>query len=69
MITANELRNMTVDEIWLKVEALKKDLYGLRTEAKAGRIDKPHRINDARKDIARCLTVIREKENANKPAA
>jgi len=69
MIAPNELRNMTVDEIRLKVEALKKDLYGLRTEAKAGRIDKPHKINDARKDIARCLTVIREKENANKPAA
>jgi len=69
MIAPNELRNMTVDEIRLKIEALKKDLYGLRTEAKAGRIDKPHKINDARKDIARCLTVIREKENANKPAA
>ncbi|MBN1525990.1 MAG: 50S ribosomal protein L29 [Candidatus Omnitrophica bacterium] len=68
-MTANELRNMTVDEIERKVEALKKDLYDLRTEVKAGRIDKPHKINDARKDIARCLTVIREKENANKRPA
>ena len=64
MIKANELRNMTVDEIRLKLEALKKDLYHLRTEAKAGRIEKPHKINEARKDIARCETIIKEKSDA-----
>lgn len=64
MIKPNELRNMTVDEIRLKVEALKKELFGLRTEAKAGRIEKPHKISETRKDIARCETVIREKTNA-----
>ena len=62
MIKANELRNMTADEIRLKIEALKKELFNLRTEAKAGRIEKPHKINEARKDIARCETVIKEKE-------
>lgn len=64
MIKANELRNMTIDEIKQKLEALKKDLYGLRTEAEAGRIEKPHRIRDTRKDIARCETIIREKSDA-----
>ena len=64
MIKANELRNMTVDEIKLKVEGLKKDLFNLRTEAKAGRIEKPHKISEARKDIARCETVMKEKANA-----
>ena len=64
MIKANELRNMTVDEIRLKLESLKKALYAMRTEAKAGRIEKPHQINVAVKDIARCETVIREKANA-----
>ncbi len=64
MIKANELRNMTVDEIRLKIEALKKDLYNMRTEVKAGRIEKPHRIHQTRKDIARCETVIKEKVDA-----
>ena len=64
MIRANELRNMTVDEVRQKMEACKKDLFNLRSEAKAGRIEKPHKINDVRKDIARCMTVIREKSNA-----
>ena len=63
MISANELRNMTSDEIRQKVDALKKELYGLRTEARAGRIEKPHKIKDVRKDIARCETVLKEKVN------
>ena len=61
MIKANELRNMTADEIKMKIEGLKKELFNLRTEAKAGRIEKPHKINETRKDIARCETVLREK--------
>ena len=64
MIKANELRNMTAGEIALKVEALKKDLFGMRTEAKAGRVEKPHKIKDVKKDIARCETVLKEKANA-----
>ena len=64
MIKANELRNMTADEIRIKIEALKKDLYSLRTEAKAGRVEKPHRISEVRTDIARCETIIREKASA-----
>lgn len=64
MIKANELRNMSVDEIKMKMETLKKELYNLRTEAEAGRVEKPHKIHDARKDIARCETILREKSNA-----
>lgn len=65
-IKANELRNMTADEIRLKIEGLKKELFNLRTEAKAGRIEKPHRIREIRKDVARCETVMREKEMQSK---
>ena len=63
---ANELRNMTVEEIRIKEDILKKELYGLRSEAEAGRVEKPHKINDIRRDIARCETIIREKMNAKK---
>jgi len=64
MIKANELRNMTADEVRLKVEALKKELFALRTEVEAGRIEKPHKVKDVRKDIARCETVLKEKVDA-----
>lgn len=64
MIKGNELRNMTVEEIRQKIESLKKELFNVRTEALSGRIEKPHRISDVRKDIARCETIVREKANA-----
>ncbi len=64
MIKANELRNMTTDEIAQKVDTLKKELFNMRTEAKAGRIEKPHMLKAVRKDIARCETVLKEKANA-----
>ncbi len=64
MINANELRNMTVDEVAQKIDALKKDLFSMRTEAKAGRVEKPHKIKEVKKDIARCETVLKEKANA-----
>ena len=64
MIKANELRNMTADEVSQKVDSLKKELFNMRTEAKAGRVEKPHKINEVRKDIARCETVLKEKANA-----
>ena len=66
MIKANELRNMTVDEIRIKEEGLKKELYALRSEAEAGRVEKPHKINEIRRAIARCETIIQEKGNAKK---
>jgi len=68
MMKINELRNMTIDEIREKINVLKKDLFGLRGEAKMGRIEKPHKIGQARKDIARCETAIREKLNVKEPA-
>lgn len=69
MIKANELRNMTVDEIRRKMEVLKKELYNLRTEAEAGRIEKPHKIKETRKDIARCMTIMKEKSNVKQSKA
>lgn len=60
---SNELRNMTSDEIKQKMEMLKQELFNLRTEARAGRIEKPHKIDQARKNVARCETILREKAN------
>ena len=64
MIKINELRNMTVDEIKIKEESFKKDLFAIRSEAEAGRVEKPHKMKEIRRAIARCETIIREKSNA-----
>ena len=66
MIKTNELRNMTVDEIRIKEESFKKELFALRSEAEAGRVEKPHKMSEIRRAIARCETIIQEKGNAKR---
>jgi len=62
----NDVRNMTEDEINNKVVSLREELFKLRFEQKAGRVEKPHRIEEARREIARCFTILLEKKNAKK---
>ena len=59
----NEIRNMTTDEINVKISELKTELFELRMKQATGNLDKPHKINELRKTIARLKTVLTEKEN------
>ena len=45
-----------------KVAGLKKSLFEMRSQGAGGRIEKPSRIKDARRDIARILTILQEKK-------
>jgi len=65
-LKSSDVRNMTATEISHKLVSLREDLYKLRFEQKTGRVEKPHRIRIAKREIARCLTILREKENAKK---
>jgi large subunit ribosomal protein L29 len=60
-----DLRNLSNEELRQKADSLKADLYGLRYQAKSGRIEKPHRMKLIRRDIARINTIIRERELKN----
>ncbi|MFC1666834.1 50S ribosomal protein L29 [Candidatus Omnitrophota bacterium] len=62
MIKASELRNLSKQELDEKMVALKKSLFEMRTQGSTGRIEKPSKISQMRKDIARILTVLGEKE-------
>ena len=57
-----DIRNMTPDEINNKVLSLREELFKLQFEQKAGRVEKPHRIKSAKKDIARLYTILKEKD-------
>lgn len=60
MLKADDIRSMTIDEIDSKVDALKKDHYVLRVQAKTGKLEKQHRIKELKKDIARLLTIRKQ---------
>ena len=60
-LQVSQLRDMTEDELIQKRSVLKKELFDLNYQMKMGRVDKPHRIAAARKEIARIETILREK--------
>ena len=59
---ANEIRSMSETELTAKLVELKKDLFMLRMQHATNHLDNPTRISATRRDIARVLTVIREKQ-------
>ena len=61
MIKISELRSLTNQELDQKLDALKKSLFEARTQGTTGHMEKPSRIRQIRRDIARILTILREK--------
>ena len=58
---ATELRDMTIDELNEKLGELKEELFNLRFQLAVNQLDNPHKITDVKHDIARVMTVLREK--------
>ena len=57
----NEIREMSVEELNVKLNDLKKDLFNLRFQNATNQLENPKRITEVRRDIARVKTVITEK--------
>ena len=62
MMKAQEIKNLSVEELTKKLEDLKKDLFMLRMQHATNQLDNPLQIAAVKKDIARVKTIIREKE-------
>ncbi len=60
---AKELREMTVEELHDLLNELREQLFQLRLERARGSLGQPHRFRQVRRDIARVLTILREKES------
>ena len=58
---AAELRNMTVEQLSAKLAELKEELFNLRFQLEIKQLDNPHKITEVKLDIARVMTVLREK--------
>jgi large subunit ribosomal protein L29 len=61
-MTANEIRSLTTEELYVKLASLKKDLFFLRMQHATNQLDNPLKIAEVKKSIARVKTVIRENE-------
>ena len=58
----NEIRELTTEEITKKIEEYKEELFNLRFSQATGNLEKPSRIRELRKLVARMKTVLRERE-------
>jgi ribosomal protein L29 len=57
-----ELRELSSEDLLKKIEESKEELFNLRFSQATGNLEKPARINELRKLVARMKTIIRERE-------
>ncbi|GAA1287027.1 50S ribosomal protein L29 [Pseudonocardia aurantiaca] len=60
--TAAELRELTDEELVLRVREAKEELFNLRFQMATGQLDNNRRLRTVRHDIARIYTIMRERE-------
>ena len=60
-MNATQVREMSAEQLDAKLLELKKELFNLRFQHTINQLDNPHKITDVKRDIARVMTVIREK--------
>lgn len=61
-----DIRKMTISELQENIAEQKESLFNLRFQHSINQLDNPMKIVETKKNIAKLLTVLREKELAEK---
>ena len=61
-MTNKEIRELSTEEINKKIDEYKEELFNLRFQQATGSLEKPYRIHELRKLVARMKTILRERE-------
>ena len=59
-----EIRELTVDDLRARVKDLDDQLFRLRIQKSMGQLEAPAKVREARRDLARMKTILREKETS-----
>ena len=59
---AHELRSMGLDELTEQVREMRAEIFNLRFRKAAQQLENPLKIRDAKRSLARALTLIRERD-------
>ena len=57
-----EIRELTTEEIISKIAESKEEIFNLRMKQATGNLEKPSRIKELRKDVARMKTILAERK-------
>ena len=60
---ARQLRDLSVDELERKLAETRQELFNLRFQSATGALENPARIKLAKREIARVLTLLNEKND------
>ena len=69
MATAKELRELTLEDLNRRATELRQSLFKDRLKLRTGALESPAKRAEARRDLARILTVITQKQKAAAPKA
>ena len=56
-----EIRELSAEQLQAKLKELKEELFNLRFQLAINQLENPHRITAVKRDIARIMTVLNEK--------
>ena len=59
-----DIRDLSTEEINKKIAEYKEELFNLRFNQATGNLEKPSRIKELRKLVARMKTILRERESS-----
>ncbi|MCX7958781.1 MAG: 50S ribosomal protein L29 [Deltaproteobacteria bacterium] len=65
---AREFRNMEVEQIKNEIRNLKESLFKFRFQHFTGQLENPMKLRNARRDLARAYSVLKEKTSGVKPS-
>ena len=60
-MTINEIRELSLEELEVKVNELKQELFNLKFQKTLGQLQNTAKIRDGKRTIARLKTVVTEK--------
>ena len=62
MVVARDLRELSADELQMRIDDMREQLFKLRFQHTTGQVENSARLSMLRRDIARVMTVLRERE-------
>jgi large subunit ribosomal protein L29 len=62
MTKMEEFRKLSTEELNKKIKESKEELFNLRFQQATGNLEKPVRLRELRKEVAKMKTIIRERE-------
>jgi len=59
---ASEIKDLSMGEMLRKLDDLKEELFNLRFQHETGQLENPQKMKQAKRDIARMKTLIKQSE-------